>query len=74
MIRKLFTVALLGMISAPALLAVGCASENQGDRPYGLTGTDGDRNVNTPGTFEEKQRYSDQKGRYHPEWVDQGGH
>jgi hypothetical protein len=74
MIRKFLTVAMLGAISAPALLAVGCASESQGERPYSLTGTNGDKNVNAPNSFDEKQRYSDQKGRFHPEWVGQGGH
>jgi hypothetical protein len=65
---------MLGVISAPAVFAFGCASENQGNKPYSLTGTNGDKNVNTPSSFQEQVRYSDEKGRFHPEWVGQSGH
>jgi len=74
MIRKLLTVAMVGAIFAPAMFTIGCASENQAEKPYSLTGTNGATNVNTPSSFQERVRYSDDKGRYHPEWIGQGGH
>ena len=37
-IRKLFTLAVLAVVSGSALFAAGCASEQTGERPYSLTG------------------------------------
>ena len=59
MLRKVFTFATLGIISAGALLATGCSSSNT---PHGLTG-----NSNTA-SAEEQARWTDSKGHYHPEW------
>ena len=74
MTRKLLTVAMLSVISVPTLFALGCASDNQAAKPYSLTGSESDKNVNTPHSFQEQVRYSDEKGRFHPEWVGQAGH
>lgn len=62
MTRKLFTFAALGVISAGALLAGGCASST-GGRPYGLTG---DTDASTP---QSRARWTDDKGHYHAEWA-----
>ena len=63
--RKLFAVAVLGVASALALAATGCAS---GDKPYGLTGGDGGDRKALQKELAERQRWTDQKGRYRPEW------
>ena len=61
MLRKLFTVAVLATVSTAALVATGCASDNAKE-PSALTG---DRT-----TYNDNWRYTDDKGRYHPEWRD----
>ena len=60
MLRKLFTVVFLAAVSLTTLVATGCASNT--DRPDALTG---DRT-----TTNDNWRYTDDKGRYHPEWRD----
>jgi hypothetical protein len=74
MIRKVFTVAMLGVIFAPAMFTIGCASENQGDKPYSLTGTNSTTYVNAPTSYQERVSSSDDGGRYHSEPGGQGGH
>jgi hypothetical protein len=62
MLKKLLTVAALGIAVATPLLAGGCASDaNQGQ--YGLTGT------NQQMTAQDRARYTDSKGHFHPELV-----
>jgi hypothetical protein len=58
MLRKLFTVVFLAAVSLTTLVATGCASN--ADRPDALTGQ-------RP-TYNDNWRYTDDKGRYHPEW------
>jgi hypothetical protein len=65
--RKLLTVAVVAVVSGSALLAGGCAS-SESEQPYGLTGE-----TQYPQTWQERQRYTDQKGHYHAEWVGQNG-
>ncbi len=77
MLRKLFTVLALGVASSAALLAGGCSSDNSG-KPYALTGDKGMYGANGAGanstlTPQERARYTDQKGRFHEEWVGQPG-
>jgi hypothetical protein len=64
MTRKLLSVALLALLSAPALIAFGCAS-NEADQPHALTGNNGNNLAAA-----DKDRYTDQKGHFHSEWVD----
>jgi hypothetical protein len=67
MLRKLFTIAALGIATSASLLAVGCASDNASNQPYGVTGTSADNPSRNP-------RYQDSKGHYHSEWVNDGTH
>lgn len=78
MLRKLLRVTVLGLAASTALVATGCAASSS-DKPYALTG---DRTsaygVNGAGanstlTAQERARYTDEKGRFHPEWVAQAG-
>ena len=69
MMRRLFAVAVVGTSAGAALFAAGCAS-GEGDKPYGLTGEGvGDRRA-LQKELAERQRWTDDKGRYHPEWRD----
>jgi hypothetical protein len=76
MFRKLFTVALLSIGIASPLLAVGCSSSSD-TSPNALTGTQDVRPA--PGTPKDQltpqqvAHYTDQKGRFHPEWVGEPG-
>lgn len=63
--RKLLTFAVLGAMSLTALVAVGCSST--ATEPYSLTGKSQSRVDQDHQRWLEKQRYTDQKGRYHPE-------
>lgn len=63
--RRLFTIVLVAVVSSSALLAAGCSSAN--GRPYALTGE------NRQLSAAERARYSDDKGRFHPEWVREPG-
>ena len=70
MLRKAFTLAVLAMAGYASLLATGCTSN---EKPYGLTGNQ-TYGVNgaastSPLSAQERGRYTDQKGRFHPEWV-----
>lgn len=60
MFRKLATVVVLGAISLSGLLAAGCAS-SPSNAPYSLTGSSAEQQR------KERLRYTDDKGRYHPE-------
>ena len=64
MLRKLFTAAIIVTGTSAALLSTGCATN--GDKPYGLTG-DADRPA-LQKELAERQRWTDDKGRYHAEW------
>ena len=75
MLRKALTVAVLAIAGSASLLATGCTSS---EKPYGLTGDKPDYGVNgagpnSPLTPQERARYTDQKNRFHPEWVGQPG-
>jgi hypothetical protein len=65
MLRKLFTIAALGIVTSAGLLAMGCASGNNGNQPYAVTGSS-NPTINP--------RYQDSKGHFRPEWVDDGKH
>ncbi len=69
MLRKAFTVAVLALAGSTSLLATGCTSNNSSEKPYGLTGNTKESQL----TPQERARYTDQKGRFHPEWVGQPG-
>lgn len=60
MFKKLFTVAVLAISASGALLVTGCSSG-----AYSLTGED-------QAVIRERQRWTDDKGHYRPEW--QNGH
>ena len=64
MLKRSFTVAVLAVGTSAGLLATGCAGG--GDKPYGLTG-DTDRKA-LQSELAERQRWTEDKGRYHPEW------
>jgi hypothetical protein len=66
MTRKLITLALLGATAVPALLAVGCASENATE-PYKLTGKTQENAVSGHEAWRQQIMYTDEKGHYHPE-------
>jgi hypothetical protein len=78
MLRKLLSVTVLGLAASSALLVAGCAA-NTGDKPYALTGANdavygvNGAGANSPLTAAERARYTDQKGRFHAEWVGQAG-
>ena len=76
MLNKLFTVALFGFATTAGLLAAGCAANN-GEKPYALTGSPAygvnGAAASSPLTAQERARYTDQKGRFHPEWVGVAG-
>jgi hypothetical protein len=77
MLRKLNVLAALLVTGSAALFAAGCASDTS-DKPYALTGSGASYGVNGAGprstlTAGERARYTDQKGRFHPEWVAQAG-
>lgn len=57
--RTLKTVALSAVLLTP-IFAVGCASSGE---PYSVTGSDRTE-------MRERARWTDDKGRYHPEWRD----
>ena len=66
MTRKLIMVAILGIVSASALLAAGCSATNA-NPPYSLTGQP---QVQADRKHQEwllRQRFTDEKGHYHPE-------
>ena len=75
MLRKVLSVAVLGLASSAAFVAAGCASN---EKPYGLTG---EKSVygangagpNSPLSAQERARYTDSKGHFHPDWVGQAG-
>ena len=66
MSRRLFTATVIITGTSAALLATGCATN--GDKPYGLTGA-ADRPA-LQKELAERQRWTDDKGHYHPEWQD----
>ncbi len=68
MFKSLVTVSLLAVLSAPALFAVGCASDSD-SKAYNLTG---DNTSNRALTSSERQRYTDSKGHFRPDWVQSG--
>ena len=68
MFKSIFTAAVFSVAIVSPLLAVGCSSATQSE-PYALTGAS-----NGQYTAAQVMRYSDQKGRFHPEWVNQPGH
>ena len=67
MARKLISLGLLAAVAVPALLVTGCASEG-GSQPYGLTGNSQQQVDQQHQEWAHRQQYTDQKGRYHPEW------
>jgi hypothetical protein len=77
--RRIITVVFAGLVTAGALVVAGCSSGTTGSsRPNALTGENGSYGVNGAGTnssltAQERARYTDQKGRFHPEWVGQPG-
>ena len=68
MLRKFFTVAVLGLSSSAALFAAGCASSSS-DKPYGLTGN----NTISEEERTEQRRWTDDKGHYRPDLRMRGG-
>jgi len=57
MTRTIVKVLVLGALSVTGLLAAGCQSGTS--QPYSLTGQDETR---------ERQRFTDDRGVYHPDW------
>jgi hypothetical protein len=61
MLKKLFTVTVLGIAATAGLLATGCAATTTtaavADKPYALT-------ANVSQQRQDELRYTDQKGRY----------
>ncbi len=62
--RYFRTVAAFAALAVPALVAVGCTTENKAEAPYSLTGN---AKASTSNDFAARQRYTDDKGRYRPE-------
>lgn len=74
MLKQLLVVTVLGLGTGLPLLSAGCASESSNGE-YGLTGTNSnvvDRAAEMSSL--ERQRYTDQKGHFHVEWIGQGFH
>lgn len=62
MLRKTIHLVALGVIGLGSLVATGCASSSDaGGKPYGLTS-------NATTSASDAARYTDSKGKYHPEW------
>lgn len=59
MLRKILSVATLGMISLATVVAAGCSSAKG---PYGLTGSPSDSDQ------QARQAFTDNRGVYHPDW------
>jgi hypothetical protein len=75
MLSKAFIVAMMTVAGPGSLLVTGCTSA---EKPYALTGNDTKTvyGVNgaastSPISATERARYTDQKGRFHPEWIAQ---
>jgi hypothetical protein len=73
MLSKAFIVAMMTVAGPGSLLVTGCASS---EKPYALTGDKAVYGVNgaapaSPLSATERARYTDQKGRFHPEWIAQ---
>ena len=65
MLRKLFSIAALGLISSATLIASGCTSNgasSNSQQPYGLTGSQQVDDSRNP-------RYIDSKGHYRSDWA-----
>ena len=67
MLKKLLSVAVLGIAASATLFTVGCASDSQ--KPNSLTGND----TTSVQPNSQNPRYLDSKGHYHSEWVTQHG-
>jgi hypothetical protein len=73
MLKQLLTVTVLAAGTALPLLSAGCASGgNNGE--YGLTGSNSNADRAAQMSPQERQRYTDQKGHFHTEWIGQGFH
>ncbi len=82
MLRNLVRITVLAVATAIPLVAGGCASDNSSNQPAQLTGSGQDRaaydkfGVYHP-DYEGKPwanpRFQDQKGHYHPDWVNATG-
>jgi len=57
MTGKIAKVLVLGALSVSGLVATGCQSSSS--QPYSLTGQD---------EMRERQRFTDDRGVYHPDW------
>jgi hypothetical protein len=70
MLKKLLSVAVLGMAVSTSILAVGCASQSQ--EPYGLTG---EKTTSSRPPWQDP-RNLDSNGHYRPEFqhLNQRGH
>ena len=77
MTRSVITAVFAGLVSAGALIAAGCSSNTSGpNRPNALTGENvaygvNGAGANSPLSAQERARYTDQKGRFHAEWIGQ---
>jgi hypothetical protein len=77
MLRNLLTIAVFGLATSASLLAAGCATSEESNRPNALIGSEYVRPA--PGTPKDQltpqqvAQYTDQKGRFHPEWVGEPG-
>ena len=64
--RQLITVAILAVTAIPTLFAVGCSSTNA-NAPYSLTGDSQAQIDQRHQEWAERQRFTDDKGRYRPD-------
>jgi outer membrane murein-binding lipoprotein Lpp len=60
MLKNLTHIVVLGAVAFGSLLATGCASSNS-EKPHALTGDNG---ATSAAEQKERQRYTDDKGRY----------
>jgi hypothetical protein len=79
LLKKIITTVAIGTLAVGGLLAAGCTALGPQDRPYSLTGTQSSiygvngAAASSPLTAAEVARYTDQKNRFHPEWVGKPG-
>jgi hypothetical protein len=69
MLKNLLNAGVLAAFVAMPLIATGCATS----QPYRVTGETASVQNDNGIPNQQNPRYLDQKGHYHPEWVDATG-
>ncbi|HEY2584350.1 MAG TPA: hypothetical protein VGI81_01145 [Tepidisphaeraceae bacterium] len=67
--RNLTALSIAGSLLIPTFLAGGCASQNQSNPPYALTGPESQAQADQHEAWRQQLAYTDQKGKYRPEFA-----